>query len=97
MIPTTSRRSIIVEALVMGATVLAIIGVLAWALTHQHPAAPAPVLPSKPLADPLIYKSKGHLRVVRAVFQNKLYLLVFEHRAGVWFLDGVKPAAEIKS
>lgn len=91
------RRSHIIEGVCVAIIAAVLAGIIIWTEVTTRPAPPAPVPAPKPPADPLVYKSKGHLRVVRAVFHGDLYLLVFEHRAGVWFLDGVKPASEIKS
>lgn len=56
---------------------------------------------SKPVAnepqDPLVYKQINGMKIVRAVVGDRLFILVFKHQKGVWFLIAAKPAAELKN
>lgn len=77
----------------MGRKLAAAIAVAALAAGCGHARPAAAVRP--PAQDPLVYKAKGNLRVVRAVVGDRLFILVFQHQAGVWFLVAAKPAADL--
>jgi hypothetical protein len=91
------KRGHVFEGLSLSAALVAVFVVGAWALTrpvaHKAPATAHPAT----VADPLVYRRKGNLRLVRAVWQGQLFLLLFEHRGGVWFFEGARLASEIKS
>jgi len=41
--------------------------------------------------------STSKMRVVRAVVNDRLFLIVFEKHNGVWFFSTSKPASDLKS
>ena len=49
------------------------------------------------LQNPLVVMSTPTVRIVRAVVNDKLFLIVFEKKNGIWFFSSSKPAAELPS
>jgi hypothetical protein len=97
IVPRNAQRANIIEAVLLGVAFLGVIAVVIFVVLHPTKPSKLVVKPAAPVADPLVYKTKGNLRLVRAVFQGHLYLMLFEHRGGVWVFEGARLASELKS
>ena len=97
IVPRNTKRANITEGVLAGAALLGVIAVCVFVVLHPTKPSKLVTKPAAPASDPLVYRSKDNLRLVRAVYQGQLYLMLFEHRGGVWFFEGVRLAAELKS
>jgi hypothetical protein len=85
--------------LALVATVLAGAALSAAMIATAHRPASKPMTRADKLAlkNPLVVMSTSTMRVVRAVVNDRLFLIVFEKHNGVWFFSSSKPASELKS